>query len=211
MWLFPTKLSREDRWVPALIVVGGTAGLLATDAHDTPYFRRTKDFNDFNGGFSSNITTSEILAAPASFYLVGLLAKDPYARKTGLLAGEALADVTVLSEVIKAVTRQVRPEAIPPRGDFADSFFKANSQPLSSGFPSGHAISAFAVATIIARRYGGRHRWVPFLAYGAAATIGFSRISTQAHFPSDVFLGAALGYAVARFDVLRGPVLESDR
>jgi membrane-associated phospholipid phosphatase len=36
-----------------------------------------------------------------------------------------------------------------------------------------------------------------------AGTIGFSRITLRAHFPSDVFLGGVLGYAIARYDVLR--------
>jgi membrane-associated phospholipid phosphatase len=202
LWLFPLKMSREDHWLPTVIVAGVTAGLLTADAHDAPFFRQTRVFNDFNHAFPSTITMSEVVAAPASFYAVGLLTKDPYARKTGLLAGEALADVTILSEVMKAVTRQTRPVAIPPRGNFSDTFFNAKGDPFSSGFPSGHTISAFAVATVIADRYGKRHRWVPFLAYGAAALIGFSRVSTQAHFPSDVFVGAALGYAVAQFDVL---------
>jgi membrane-associated phospholipid phosphatase len=205
MWLFPTKLSHGNHWLPTIVVAGVTAGLLAADAHDAPYFRRTTTFNGFNRVFSTNITQSEILIAPASFYVVGLLDKDPYARKTGLLAGEALADVTVLSAVIKAVTRQTRPDAIPPYANFSDTFFKAKGDPFSSGFPSGHAISAFAVATIIARRYGKHHRWVPFVAYGAAGVIGFSRVTTQQHFPSDVFLGAALGYAISRYDVLREP------
>ena len=106
---------------------------------------------------------------------------------------------------MKGVTRRLRPSDIPPYGNFSGTFFKANRDPLSSSFPSGHAISAFAVATVIAGRYGKRHRWVPFVAYGAAGVIGFSRVTLQAHFPSDVFLGAALGYAVARFDVLRAP------
>lgn len=205
LWLFPTKLSHENHWLPTILVVGVTAGLLAADAQDAPYFRRTTTFNGFNRVFSTNITQSEILIAPASFYVVGLLNKDPYARKTGLLAGEALADVTVLSAVIKALTRQTRPDAIPPYGNFSDTFFKAKGDPFSSGFPSGHAISAFAVATIIARRYGNHHRWVPFVAYAAAGVIGFSRVTTQEHFPSDVFLGAALGYAISRYDVLREP------
>jgi membrane-associated phospholipid phosphatase len=207
MWLFPvTQLGHGRHWVPAVAVVGVTAGLLALDAHDAPYFRRTTTFNGFDRVFSANITQASILIAPAAFYGVGLFDKDPYARKTGLFAAEALADVTVLSLVIKGITRQERPEAIPPYGNFSDTFFKAKGNPFSSGFPSGHAISGFAVATVIARRYGKRHRWVPYVAYGAAGLIGFSRITNQAHFPSEVFLGAALGYAVARFDVLRGPM-----
>jgi len=37
-----------------------------------------------------------------------------------------------------------------------------------------------------------------------ASAISFSRITTASHFPSDVFLGAGLGFVVARFDVLHG-------
>jgi membrane-associated phospholipid phosphatase len=59
------------------------------------------------------------------------------------------------------------------------------------------------IATVFARRYQS-HRWVPWVAYGVAGTIGFSRITLQAHFPADVFLGAALGYSISRFVVLRG-------
>jgi membrane-associated phospholipid phosphatase len=55
---------------------------------------------------------------------------------------------------------------------------------------------------VIARRYG-NHRWVPYAAYGMAAVIGFSRLSLSAHFGSDVFVGAALGYSISRFTVLR--------
>ena len=58
------------------------------------------------------------------------------------------------------------------------------------------------MATVVSYRYR-RHRWVPLLAYGAATVVGLSRLSTSAHFPSDIFLGSTLGYAIARFDVLR--------
>ena len=62
---------------------------------------------------------------------------------------------------------------------------------------------SFSIATIFARRYR-EHRWVPYVAYGVAAAISFSRISTGAHFPSDVLFGAATGFAIARFSVLHG-------
>jgi membrane-associated phospholipid phosphatase len=203
LWLFPTQLAHGHHWLPTVAVVGVTAGLVALDPHDAPYFRRTTTFGGFDKVFSGNLTTTGVLVAPASFYVVGLLDRNPYARKTGLFAAEALADVTVLDEVTKGVTRRLRPGDIPPYGNFSNSFFQSKSSPFSTSFPSGHTISAFAVATVIARRYGHQHRWVPWAAYGAAGVIGFSRISLQAHFPSDVFLGAALGYAVGRFDVLR--------
>jgi PAP2 superfamily len=43
--------------------------------------------------------------------------------------------------------------------------------------------------------------WLP--AHTLATAISFSRVTTGAHFPSDVFFGAAAGFAISRFDVLR--------
>ena len=39
--------------------------------------------------------------------------------------------------------------------------------------------------------------------YSFATAISLSRITTLGHFPSDVFVGAAMGYTVSRFEVLR--------
>lgn len=125
-------------------------------------------------------------------------------ERTALLAGEALVDAEIVSEVMKNVTRRSRPRQVPPHGDFADTWFDAGGGLLVKGgsFPSGHAIGAFSMAAIIAERYR-RHRWVPWVAYGLAALVGFSRITLQEHFPSDIFAGAVLGYAISHYIVLR--------
>jgi membrane-associated phospholipid phosphatase len=44
---------------------------------------------------------------------------------------------------------------------------------------------------------------VKYAAYGVATAVGFSRLSLSAHFASDVFMGAVLGYSISRFTVLR--------
>jgi membrane-associated phospholipid phosphatase len=41
------------------------------------------------------------------------------------------------------------------------------------------------------------------VAYGLSSLVEFSRLTQSAHFPSDVFMGAALGYGIGRFAVLR--------
>ena len=69
-------------------------------------------------------------------------------------------------------------------------------------FPSGHAIGAFAIATVVAERYHER-RWVPWVAYKLAGAVGFSRVTLQEHFPSDIFAGAFLGFLIAHYDVLQ--------
>ena len=87
-------------------------------------------------------------------------------------------------------------------GPYTDSFFNGTHNPFhSGGFYSVHAMSATAVAAIIAHRYR-RHRWVPFVAYGMAGAISFSRITGSNHFPSDVFFGGAMGLVIARYAVL---------
>jgi len=205
IWTFPLKLAKGKHWIPALAVTGVTAGLIALDPHDTPYFRRTDNFDGFNRVFSGTTTAIGIATVPASLYLIGFKRHDAYAQQTALFAGESVGDALILATVIKAVSRRSRPSSIPPNGDFSDTWFKTgwgSSFTGDASFPSGHTIAAFSVATVIARRYRSR-RWVPWVAYGLAGLVGFSRVTNQAHFPSDIFLGAALAYSISRFVVLR--------
>jgi membrane-associated phospholipid phosphatase len=58
------------------------------------------------------------------------------------------------------------------------------------------------VATVIARRHG-NHKWVPWVAYGLAALTSLSRLPANEHYVSDLVFGAALGYSIGRFVVLR--------
>jgi len=136
---------------------------------------------------------------------LGLARKDSYATHTSLLAGESAVDAEILGWVLKNATGRLRPSAIPPGGSYSDTWFKTYHPLLraDAGFPSGHAIAAFSVATVFAHRYAS-HRWVPWVAYGAATLVGFSRVTLQAHFPSDVFAGAAFAYVISRFVVMPG-------
>jgi len=133
----------------------------------------------------------------------GYIRHDQRTVSSALLCAQAYADSAVVNLAIKAITRRERPTDVPPGGDFHNTFFNGGKSPFhGSSFPSGHSTGAFSVATVVATRYQ-RHRWVPYLAYGMATVVGLSRITTAAHFPSDVFLGAAMGYSIARFQTLR--------
>ena len=203
IWSFPARLEHKKDWIPAAVVLGTTAALIALDPVEASYFRGTSTYHGFNNVFSSNNTMIGTIVAPVSLYGIGLIRKDSKMQKTALLAGEAVADVEVLDTFLKDATNRKRPSAISTKGNYSDTWFEGG--PVFSGhgsYPSGHTIAAFSVATVIARRYG-NHRWVPYAAYGLAAMVGFSRLSLSAHYTSDVFLGGALGYAVARFTVLQ--------
>jgi membrane-associated phospholipid phosphatase len=202
IWSFPVTLAHGQGWLPTVAVLGTTAGLVALDPTESAYFRRASAFQGFNGKFTSNATLAGILATPVSLLAAGLIRKDPEMQHTALLAGEALADAEIVASVLKEGTGRLRPSAIPLKGNFSDSWFEGQAL-FQGSFPSGHVIGAFSIATVVSRRYGKQHRWVPYTAYGLAALVGFSRLSLSSHFLSDVFMGGALGYSIGRFGVLR--------
>lgn len=204
IWVvFPGQLAHGSHWMPTLAVTGITAGLIVADPHVMPYFgRHQRNLDDINDVFNSYLTTAEVIAVPASLLVAGYARHDDYQVDTAMLAGEAYADSAVVDLVIKGITRRERPSAVPPGAPYNDTFFAGGQSPFKgSSFPSGHAAGVFSVATVVASRYK-HHRWVPILAYGFATAISFSRVTTASHFPSDVFLGAALGYTITRYQVL---------
>ena len=203
IWSFPARLAHGQNLIPTIAVLGTTAGLIALDPKEGSYFRNTSAFHSFNNVFTSNVTAVGTIAVPASLYVAGLIRKNAKMQRTALLAGEAVADAEIVTEVLKVATQRTRPYGFPAHGNLYDSWFeKGTLSGTGGGFPSGHTIAAFSIATIVARRYG-NHRWVPYAAYGAAALVGFSRLSLSAHFASDAFVGGVLGYSISRFTVLR--------
>jgi len=202
IWLFPTKLAKGKHIWPTLAVVGITGGFVASDPYSTPPFRNTTSFSGFNRDLSSTTTGAFIAAVPAAMYGIGWIRKDSYAQETALLAGEAFADGFLIDLPLKAITGRREPLSYTGSGPYSDSFFNGTHNPVhSGGFYSVHAMGAMAVASVIARRYRS-HRWVPFVAYGLAGAISFSRITRSDHFPADVFLGGAMGFVIARYAVL---------
>jgi membrane-associated phospholipid phosphatase len=200
IWTFPARLNKKKNWIPTISILGGAAALQPLDPVAARYFGSTSTFHGFNNVFTSNATALGAVMAPASLYAIGLLRKDSKMTQTALLAGEAVANAEILTVVLKNATARARPADFPPGGNLSDSW-RDSPNSWQGSFPSGHTIAAFSVATVIARRYG-NHRWVPYVSYGAAALVGFSRLSLSSHFASDVFMGGAFGYSISRFAVL---------
>lgn len=205
VWLFPLHLAQGQHLLPTIGIVGITGGLLAADSHIMFHVRNnTQAFHEYDEIFSGTNTGIVTALIPATFYLYGMIGKNSYSEQSALLMAEAYLDSAIPDMAMKLVSRRLRPSAVPASSDFTDTFFRSQVSVFGKGssFPSGHAAAIFSIATVIAERYG-HHRWVPWVAYGLATAISFSRVPTFAHFPSDVFLGAALGYTITRFDVLR--------
>lgn len=107
----------------------------------------------------------------------------------------------ILANVIKAtLVDRVRPRAadlsaaasaLATFGDSVAATIASHSDVNS--FPSGHAATAAGLAAALSAKYPRGRFLFGFLATAAAA----QRVSSSAHYPSDVLMGAAIGLACA--------------
>ena len=142
---------------------------------------------DFGGAYAWAISGGLIAG--------GLITKNPEMRDTGRDALEAAAFASLFTLILKPVFGRERPY----QSDGQTVFRGFTTQYQS--FPSGHATTAWAVASVIAMRTDG---WVvPTIAYTLATLVAFDRVNDQKHFVGDVFAGAAIGVATGRFIVGR--------
>ena len=112
------------------------------------------------------------------------------AERAGFLI-VVLAVSGLASQIIKHLFGRARPSLIDLVGPFHFDMFAFKSTYAS--MPSGHTVSAFAMAVSLGWM-APRLRW-PLL--GLAVLIAISRVVISSHYPSDVIAGAGLGTACA--------------
>lgn len=108
----------------------------------------------------------------------------PHDRETAQLLGHAglrtgLATVTLKSVISRARPYEEMAGCVDHRIDLGSCV----------SMPSGHTATAFSMARVLAHQYP-EQRW---LWYGLALLVGWSRVETGNHWPSDVVAGALLG------------------
>jgi len=123
---------------------------------------------------------------------LAVLASNDVARYEAILAAAVAVLVgTVIFKVLKRAVGRKRPCAIQPH------CWATLLPPDQFSFPSGHSITAFAVAISLGAFYPPA---LPVLMF-CASSVAVSRVVLGMHFLSDVIagsaLGAALGYAAA--------------
>jgi membrane-associated phospholipid phosphatase len=130
----------------------------------------------------------------AALYCGGHLFGSERAKRTALMGVESFVITGIFTEAIKHISHKHRPAS----GDLENILWDGPGLTRANlSFPSGHAASAFAVATVVATQYR-ETVIVPPLAYGAAAMCAYSRLNDNAHWMSDVLLGSAIGYFTAK-------------
>ena len=193
IWTSPFHTAKKDAKYWA-IFGAATAVLIATDRRIETRLPNTStqvSVSTWGSRFGAAYT---LIPISAGFYFLGTSRHDERFRETGLICFEALIDSNILVEVGKLATNRARPL----EGDGGGHFESGPNGRWSSSFPSGHAISTWAMASVIAHQYS-HTRIVPILAYGLASTVVIARVGARKHFPSDVVAGSALGWFIGDF------------
>jgi len=127
---------------------------------------------------------------------------DPWKRlRIGWLVGGSLG-AGALANVAKLIVARSRPRAF----DLLNStvwqsfvgWLPSERNTAIQSFPSSHTVTAVGLAVVLSAWYP-RGRW---LFATLAVLVGMNRLYCLAHFPSDVFAGAALGWFVGSCCVL---------
>jgi membrane-associated phospholipid phosphatase len=206
IWSSPFRMDVDDA-----ILWGGvlatTAVLIATDEPVYRHFRDLKDESSFIHNASPAFSQLGEFYLPigiAGVYCLGGLAFDnQHTLDTGLLGLQAMMHAGIVVQVFKHLFGRTRPFVrngedvwYGPRVAFKryQSGFSAYD-----AFPSGHTITAFSLATVIAERSDAF--WVDATAYSLAGLCGLSRLTERDHWLSDVFMGAALGISIGKLVV----------
>jgi hypothetical protein len=191
IWTSPFHAQKSDaKWLVPF--AAGTAALIVSDHEVSQEVQESPVLISPSHRVSNLGSGVALAAASLGIYGAGKLTHKSRIAETGILAGEAVIDASIVTGVLKVAFNRERPDK--PMG--SGSFWGGGRS-----FPSGHAAATWSFATVIA----GRYRDKPLIgisAYGVATAVSFARIGGSNHFPSDVLVGATVGTLIGRF-VLR--------
>ena len=149
---------------------------------------QSKSFEDLAGRWS-NLGLGMEIGSAALAYGAGCRGHNSYLRHTGFKALAAMAAAGTVDLGLKlAFDRQF------PYGRNSTGKFWGGGR----SFPSGHSATSFAFAAVIAHRYP-QNKWVKWGAYALATGVSLSRYPAKKHFPSDILVGATLGYVTGTY------------
>lgn len=138
-----------------------------------------------------------VAIAGVAMYGVGRIGHVDRLADLGLHSTEAIVLSAGITYVIKGLVGRERPSSAgvsePDDFHFGGGFTHATF----ASFPSGHTTAAFAAATVVTVE---THQWWPkstwFVApimFGTATMVGMARLYSNAHWASDVIVGAGIG------------------
>jgi membrane-associated phospholipid phosphatase len=164
--------------------IGAATGLLIAQV-DRPSVNRIQSLAlEENASRWSNASLSIELGTATLMWAIGCTKHNNIHSDSGLTALAAAGAATALDSLLKvSFNRQY-----PTMGNSQGKFWGGGKS-----FPSAHAAASFGFASVIAKRYP-RNHWAKVGAYALAMGVSLSRYPAKKHFPSDILVGAAIGY-----------------
>ena len=192
IWTSPLRRDSYDahtvkKYLLPIVAISGT--LIATDTKTGDLLPNTSDQATWSGRISQLGASYTLVGGSAATLLVGHLIGDKHASEAGWLGLQAVAHTQIVVFAVKQLTNRERPLIDEGRGAFWHG---------GDSFPSGHAATSFAVATVFAYEYR-NHIAIPIAAYSLATVVAASRVGAQKHWVSDVVVGGSLGFLIGRF------------
>jgi membrane-associated phospholipid phosphatase len=188
IWTSPFHMHGNDAWW--WIGFGGaTAALIATDHRTSTLLENSRGQVRWANNLSNIGSTYTLIPLVAGFYGFGVFTNDPKAREVGVLGAEAMLDSLIVVSVLKPIAGRNRPNSGNDNGSFFDG---------GSGFPSGHSIEVWSLASVISYEYG-HTKVVPIVAVALAGVVSASRFAARQHFASDIVAGGAMGWFIGRY------------
>jgi len=135
-----------------------------------------------------------LLGLMATMYVGGEAFKEDSLRRTALMSLESYAIGGAIVLGLKLILGRHRP--LTGNGPLDFDFFSFKTTNSTHSFPSGHSISAFSVASVIAGQSDSII--VGAVSYGLASLVAISRINNNQHWASDVVVGSLLGYFIGK-------------
>ncbi len=204
IWTSPFRIKGKH-----LFTLGSAALITAIlIKNDETLYRETKEFQAEHEWVSDISSPARWLGdgnvnlgIAGGFFLWGVIFKNKKARKTAELGLMSLIHAGIVVQLVKHLAGRKRPEAAPVGEDHWEGpagFFKRYEEHRDmyyDAFFSGHTVTAWSLATVIAKMYN-KTPVVPIICYSLATIAGLSNVTEDAHWFSDVFVGALVGYAI---------------
>jgi len=175
------------KYVLPFVLLSGT--LIATDRHTAHILPNTPDQTRWSGRISQMGASYTLVGLSGATYLLGKATGSKREQEAGWLALKAVAHTQIVVFAVKEITNRQRPIA----GGTGIGFWQGGNS-----FPSGHAATSFAVATVFAYEYRD-HIAVPITAYAIAGTVAASRVGARRHWVSDIVVGGTTGFLLGRY------------
>ena len=179
----PRGLIRPGNLKWELPILAATGVLIAKVDRPADNRIQSKSLQQTAGQWS-NVGLGLELGSAALAYGIGCGKHRSYLRDTGFKALAAMGAAGTADLVLKLAFDRQFPYTPNSTGKFWGG---------GRSFPSGHSATSFAFAALVAHRYP-QNKWVKWGAYALATGVSLSRYPAKKHYPSDILIGATLGY-----------------